>query len=162
MLSDVATRTVFWMRGISNPIACYLRMAMRLSHRDPWNGGPMKRTCTAHRSNGEPCKAYAIKGGTVCRSHGGSARQVKEAARRRLLELVDPALVRLDRMVRESDDERVVLAAVKEILTRAGIEPPIPVVEITMEMLEDEIARMEAEIEAEENPGPPRLGVTRT
>ena len=98
----------------------------------------------------------------MCRSHGGSARQVKEAARRRLLELVDPALVRLDRMVRESDDERVVLAAVKEILTRAGIEPPIPVVEITMEMLEDEIARMEAEIEAEENPGPPRLGVTRT
>jgi hypothetical protein len=98
----------------------------------------------------------------VCRSHGGSARQVKEAARRRLLELVDPALVRLDDMVRESDDERVVLAAVKEILTRAGIEPPIPIVEITTEMLEDEIARLEAEIEAEENPGPSRLGVTRT
>jgi hypothetical protein len=97
----------------------------------------------------------------VCRSHGGSARQVKEAARRRLLELVDPALVRLDRMVRESDDERVVLAAVKEILTRAGIEPPLPVVEITTEMIEDEIARLKAEIEAENYPTTPRLGTTQ-
>jgi hypothetical protein len=70
---------------------------------------------------------------------------VKDAARRRLLDLVDPALVRLDRIVRESEDDRLVLVAVKEILSRSGIEPPIPVVEITREMVENEIARLEGE-----------------
>lgn len=55
----------------------------------------------------------------------------------------------LDLHPAESEDDRVVLAAVKEVLTRAGIEPPIPVVEITLEMVEAEIARLEAELEAE-------------
>lgn len=83
---------------------------------------------------------------------------MKEAARRRLLELVDPALVRLDRMVRESSDERLVLAAVKEVLSRSGIEPPIPVAEITRELLENEIARLEAEYRAEGRPLPQQPG----
>jgi hypothetical protein len=29
--------------------------------------------CTAHRSNGDPCKAHAVKGKKVCRCHGGAA-----------------------------------------------------------------------------------------
>lgn len=112
--------------------------------------------CNAHRTDGEPCRAPAIRGGTVCRVHGGSAPQVKEAARRRLNELVDPALVRLERIVVESKDERVVLASVKEVLTRAGVEPPIPVPEITMEMVEAKIAELEAEILASGRPLPPQ------
>jgi hypothetical protein len=43
------------------------------------------RKCHAHRKNGEPCKAYAIIGGRVCRAHGGAAPQVRAAARERLL-----------------------------------------------------------------------------
>ena len=70
-----------------------------------------------------------------------------EAARRRLLDLVDPALVRLERVIIESEDERVVLAAVREVLTRAGIEPPTPEVVITGEMLDAAIVRMEAELD---------------
>ncbi len=27
--------------------------------------------CSAHKSNGDPCKAYAVKGKKVCRTHGG-------------------------------------------------------------------------------------------
>lgn len=42
--------------------------------------------CTARRTNGEPCNAWAIKGGTVCRSHGGSIKHVRDAANRRLAE----------------------------------------------------------------------------
>lgn len=38
------------------------------------------RRCSARRTNGEPCRAYAIVGGTVCRTHGGSAPQVRRAA----------------------------------------------------------------------------------
>jgi hypothetical protein len=40
--------------------------------------------CTAHRSDGEPCRAWAIRGGRVCAAHGGRAPQVRAAARRRL------------------------------------------------------------------------------
>ena len=40
--------------------------------------------CGATRTNGQPCRAWAIHGGTVCATHGGRAPQVVEAARRRL------------------------------------------------------------------------------
>lgn len=39
--------------------------------------------CTASRTNGLPCRHWAITGGWVCRNHGGAARQVREAAARR-------------------------------------------------------------------------------
>jgi len=38
------------------------------------------RQCSARRTNGEPCRAFAIVGGTVCRTHGGAAPQVRHAA----------------------------------------------------------------------------------
>ena len=84
-------------------------------------------TCTAKRADGKPCRAQAIKGGSVCRTHGGAAPQVREAARARLLSLVDPALGVLARAVRPRDPESnwepnaTELRAVAEILTRAGI-----------------------------------------
>lgn len=54
--------------------------------------------CHAKSSRtGKPCKREAIKGGAVCRSHGGGAPQVKAAAKLRLLALVDPALAVLAR-----------------------------------------------------------------
>lgn len=39
--------------------------------------------CTAHRSNGTTCNAWAVKGTTVCRVHGGTAPQTRAAATRR-------------------------------------------------------------------------------
>ena len=82
--------------------------------------------CTAKRSNGQKCRANAIKGGNVCATHGGSAPQVRDAARRRLLELVDPALGVLARAVRKRkakdwEPSATELRAVTEILNRAGI-----------------------------------------
>ena len=48
----------------------------------------MERTrCVAKaRTSGEQCKRVAIEGGTVCRSHGGAAPNVKAAAARRVAE----------------------------------------------------------------------------
>ena len=40
--------------------------------------------CTAHRSDGLPCGAWSIRGGYVCRVHGGRAPQVRARAEFRL------------------------------------------------------------------------------
>jgi hypothetical protein len=42
------------------------------------------RRCHARKSNGEPCSKWAIKGCTVCGSHGGKAPQVRAAAEQRM------------------------------------------------------------------------------
>ncbi len=44
------------------------------------------RRCTAQRTNGQPCKRWAVAGATVCPTHGGRAPQVKAAAARRRAE----------------------------------------------------------------------------
>lgn len=41
------------------------------------------RRCTGRTRKGRPCRRFAITGGTVCPTHGGSAPQVKAAAQRR-------------------------------------------------------------------------------
>jgi hypothetical protein len=43
--------------------------------------------CGAQRRDGQPCQAPAIEGGLVCLRHGGSAPQVRIAARLRVLQL---------------------------------------------------------------------------
>lgn len=42
--------------------------------------------CKAKKTDGSPCKAWAIKGAEVCRVHGGRAPQVRAAAARNLAE----------------------------------------------------------------------------
>jgi hypothetical protein len=51
--------------------------------------GPWKTKCTANTSGGRPCKRWAIKGGTVCPTHGGSAPLVIAAAKNRREEMLD-------------------------------------------------------------------------
>ena len=84
-------------------------------------------TATANRT-GERCKAPAIKGGTVCRMHGGALPQVKQSAKDRLLALVDPALAALDQILRskDADDAHKVRAALG-ILDRTGFRPGVDI-----------------------------------
>lgn len=49
--------------------------------------------CTAKNGAGEPCGKWAVKGATVCASHGGRAPQVKAAAARRVEEQAAQAAV---------------------------------------------------------------------
>lgn len=79
------------------------------------------RLCTAKNNRGEPCGRYAIRGGTVCRSHGGAAPQVRAAAQLRLAELVNPALATIAREMTMSPVSAVRLRAAQDILDRAGI-----------------------------------------
>ena len=47
---------------------------------------PIVRQCTAHVPSGRRCRRSAVKGASVCPSHGGSAPQVRAAAAVRLAE----------------------------------------------------------------------------
>ncbi len=49
--------------------------------------------CSSRRTNGEPCRAYAIDGGKVCSAHGGRAPQVKAKAARVVAERKAEALL---------------------------------------------------------------------
>jgi hypothetical protein len=112
--------------------------------------------CSAHRTDGAECQAYAIKGSNVCRVHGGSAPQVRRTARERLLEAADPAAAELVELALRAEDPRVRLAAVRDLLDRAGVRGLEQPVVITDAMLEAEIARLEADILAQGLPLPPR------
>jgi hypothetical protein len=44
------------------------------------------RKCSGHRTDGQPCGAYAVNGARVCSAHGGQAPQVKAKAAGRIAE----------------------------------------------------------------------------
>ena len=94
------------------------------------------RRCTAHSSQtGEPCKKAAIRGGTVCASHGGQAPQVKKTARERLEALIDPAINTLRKVLQQGLDTGNASSAVRAalgILDRCGFHPS-QCVELTAE-----------------------------
>lgn len=92
--------------------------------------------CSAIRSNGEPCARWAIVGGTVCPTHGGSAPQVREAARRRIQTLAPDAL---DTMVSllDSPSEAVRQRAAADILDRAGLKSADVIVEVSPDQVNE-------------------------
>jgi hypothetical protein len=71
---------------------------------------------------------------------------VRASAQRRLLEAADPVTARLIDIALHAEDDRVALTAIRDVLDRAGITPPEPVEVITSEMVQAEIARLEAEL----------------
>jgi hypothetical protein len=81
------------------------------------------RRCTAVSARtGEPCKKWAIAGGTVCPTHGGRAPQVKQSAKERLAELIEPALKGLHRALKSNDLPTIVRAS-QIVLDRCGFHP---------------------------------------
>lgn len=82
-----------------------------------------ERQCKAIRKDGTRCKRFAIKGGFVCPTHGGSAPQVKSKAAKRLLAMVEPSIIRLEALVHQSEHLPTALAAVRTVLERAGANP---------------------------------------
>ena len=102
------------------------------------------RRCTATSTRSHKrCKKAAIKGGTVCATHGGSAPQVRNRARQRIMEAADPAAARMVQLI-DSDDERISLAASKDLMDRAGHKAPTEIALISDEAL---LAALEAERE---------------
>lgn len=80
--------------------------------------------CRAKISKGtRQCKKMAIDGGFVCFKHGGKAPQVMAAAKRRLLEMVNPALTRLEKVITNGEDGPAVRASLGVIDRTIGKMP---------------------------------------
>lgn len=72
--------------------------------------------CTAHRSDGAPCAANAIRGGRVCWAHGGAAPAVRAAAAGRL---VEAELQKVESRVRDKNERH----RMEEQARRAALQP---------------------------------------
>lgn len=84
-------------------------------------GNPARR-CTARKKNGEQCRKWAIKGGSVCTHHGGRAPQTKAKARQRIEDAADPMAVLLIKIAMDENAPYAVrLAAIRDVLDRAGL-----------------------------------------
>lgn len=105
-------------------------MSSRHAPRGPVKARPIDESthetpkCTAKSSRtGKPCQKYPINGGTVCRTHGGAAPQVKAAAEKRLADLRPKAITRLDWLMDQEAFPTVILGAVKDVLDRNDGKP---------------------------------------
>lgn len=82
--------------------------------------GQIHRRCSAHNNRGGPCMQMPLRFQQVCRSHGGNNKLSKAAAQERMLELVYPALARLEQLVLDPDtDPSIIVKVVAQILDRA-------------------------------------------
>ena len=86
--------------------------------------GVKEHRCTAHRRTGEQCRNPAILGATVCRFHGGAAKQVVHAARVRLQNAADKMARELLGMATIPNvSDSVKITAIRDALDRAGLKP---------------------------------------
>lgn len=92
---------------------------------DPMQGPyPMEGeriTCHARTRSGTRCGNRPILGGTVCRMHGGAAPRVQNAAKLRLMSLIEPAIGVLATEMEAADSSADRQRAANSILDRAGL-----------------------------------------
>lgn len=87
--------------------------------------------CQAHTSAGKPCKRWAIVGGFVCPTHGGSAPQVRAAANRRLLALAPRAVQVLADLMEHAESEPTRARAAIDLLDRVFGKAVVPTLDVT-------------------------------
>lgn len=95
---------------------------------DPMSGacercGLSHPRCKGHNKAGKPCGHMAIRGGVVCRLHGGSAPQVQAKAMERLMALQHPAINRLQQLISQTEFPTVAYAASRDVLDRTIGKP---------------------------------------
>ena len=96
--------------------------------RDAELAGNPGRRCTSHRTNGNPCRRWAVKGTNVCPHHGARAPQVLNKARYRIEAASNKLMGKLIEVAfDDSKPAAVQLDAIKDALNRAGMKPPTTV-----------------------------------
>lgn len=94
--------------------------------------GQVHRRCAGHTRHGpnagKPCGANPPALQPLCQKHGGNHPAHKKKAKERLLELVDPALAALHKVLTDPDsDDAVKVRASLGILDRTGFRPGLVV-----------------------------------
>ena len=77
--------------------------------------------CRAHNRDGSPCGSHAMRGGAVCRMHGGAAGQTRRKAQERLEAASDRLARALLDIASSAESESVRLAAIRDALDRVGV-----------------------------------------
>lgn len=99
------------------------------NRQDALLAGNPDRRCVATNSRGDRCRKFAIYGATVCRTHGGATKKVKEAARIRVENASNRLMGKLIEFAfDDSKPPDVQLKAIQNSLDRAGLKPPAEVV----------------------------------
>lgn len=81
-------------------------------------------TCKAKsKTTGNRCRQPAIRGGVVCRYHGGAAPQVRDAAEARLRALEFPAIDRMGQLIVQTEFPSVAYQASRDVLDRLRGKP---------------------------------------
>jgi len=121
-----------------------------------------RRLCSAHTTAGKECRAPAVTGATVCRSHGAAkGTPGREAADRVTLNsLVAPALLRLVDVIEDPETPpAAAVAAIRLVLDKTNYGEPLSpdrAAEIIDRYIRDSFAEMSpealAEYEAENGP----------
>lgn len=85
-------------------------------------GNPLRRCVATSSRSGKRCRNWAIRGGTVCRYHGGSTRHIKRKAIENFERASDLLSLRVIGIALDDDvPPAVALAAAKDGLDRAGL-----------------------------------------
>lgn len=85
--------------------------------------GRCNATTTGVHGPKRPCMGWAVRGTTVCLKHGAATKHVKNAAKRRLLEQLDPTISRLVEIRDQSEHMPSALGASVHILNRVLGKP---------------------------------------
>jgi hypothetical protein len=97
----------------------------RVTHSEEWwemLAPPTVIRCEGHYKDGLRCRREAHPGATVCRMHGGAAKQVREAAAARIGNAADEMVKRLQNMLDDPDVEaRDKIKIAQDLLDRAGL-----------------------------------------
>ena len=81
-----------------------------------------ERRCVATNSRGEQCRKFAIQGATVCRTHGGATRHIKNKARIRVENASNRLMGKLiEFALDDTKPPDTQLKAIQNALDRAGL-----------------------------------------
>lgn len=107
---------------------------------------PIKRRCVGTvKATGEQCRKSAIKGTTVCRSHGGAAPQVRRKAAQNVA----------DEKVREAARRWVRPEEARQVTPRQGMMEEWARVTVVVDFLDELVSSLEYDaVGAPELPGP--------
>lgn len=72
----------------------------------------------------KPCENRPIRGGFVCRVHGGTAKQVRAAADRRMQDLIDPAISAMEELIAQKVHMPTRLGAAVQVLKQQRVIKP--------------------------------------